>query len=148
MFTNAESDGRGAEDMAQDAVVGYFPVFVHPIEQHPKNLYRFLCLVQRPLRLHPERLSLLDLRRYGALFLLRVTLSPRPQALNLHAMSSDPECDRIDEVGESSLAEQEDISRRPIVVVNVVDVGFLRSEEDVITNDPRAYRCHHHPPAR
>ena len=53
--------------MAQDAVVGLFPVLVHPIEQHLKNLYRFLRLVKRPLRLHPARLSLLNLGRYGAL---------------------------------------------------------------------------------
>jgi len=53
--------------------------------------------------------------------------------LNFHAVLSDPEFDRIDEVGESPLAEQEDAPRRPTVVVNVVDVGFLRSNEDVTT---------------
>jgi hypothetical protein len=40
-------------------------------------------------------------------------------------VSRDPEPDRINEVGECSLAEQEDVSRRPIGVANVIDVGFL-----------------------
>jgi hypothetical protein len=39
--------------------------------------------------------------------------------------------DRISEVGESSPAEQEDISRRPTGVVGIVNIGFRRSDEDV-----------------
>ncbi len=46
-------------------------------------------------------------------------------------MSSDPELDRIDEIGERSPAKQEDVFRRPTGVANVVDVGFLGSDEDV-----------------
>jgi hypothetical protein len=41
------------------------------------------------------------------------------------------EFDLMNEVGEGSLAEQEDVSTRPIGVVNIVDVGFLGSDEDV-----------------
>ena len=46
-------------------------------------------------------------------------------------MSSDPEFDRISEVGEGSLAEQEDVSGGRTGVVNVVEVRFLRPDEDV-----------------
>ena len=51
-------------------------------------------------------------------------------------MLSDPDFDRINEVGESFPAEKEDISRRPIDVVDVVDVGLLGSDEG--TNPPPA----------
>ena len=37
----------------------------------------------------------------------------------------------FDEAGESSPAEQVDAFRRPAEVANVVDIGFLGSDEDV-----------------
>jgi len=46
-------------------------------------------------------------------------------------VSSDPEFDPIDEVGEGSLAEQEGVFTRPTGVENVVDVGFPGSDEDM-----------------
>jgi len=52
-------------------------------------------------------------------------------------MSSDPVFDAIDEVGEGSVAE--DVFTRPTGVVNVVDVAFPESDEDVtarITKGP------------
>jgi len=45
----------------------------------------------------------------------------------------DLEFDRIDEFGEISPAEQEDVFRSPTGAVDVVDVGFLGSNEDVTT---------------
>ena len=46
-------------------------------------------------------------------------------------MSSDPEFNRIDKVGETSPAEQEHVFNGPTGVANVVDVGFPGSDEDV-----------------
>src|ERR1700722_6783941 len=46
MLTDAESDGWGAEDMAEDAVVEFFPVLIDLIEQHSKCLHRLLHLLQ------------------------------------------------------------------------------------------------------
>jgi hypothetical protein len=131
MFTDAESDGWGVEDIAEDAVVEFLPVLIDLIEQHSKCLYRPLCLVQHPLSLNPGRRSLLNVDSVGASLPLLELFNLLPPALNHDAMSSDPEFDRIDEIAESSLAEQEDVFRRPTGVVNVVDVGFLGSDEDV-----------------
>ena len=80
---------------------------------------------------NPGRLSLLNVDRVGALLPLLETFNLLPPALNCDAVSSDPEFDRIDKVDESFPAEQEDVSRRPTGVANVVGVGFLGSEEDV-----------------
>jgi len=46
MLTDAESDGWGGEDMAEDAVVEFFPVLIDLIEQHSKCLHRLLHLLQ------------------------------------------------------------------------------------------------------
>jgi hypothetical protein len=54
-----------------------------------------------------------------------------PPALNHDAVSSNPDFDRIDEVGESSPAKEEDVSRRPTGVANVVYVACIGSDEDV-----------------
>jgi hypothetical protein len=131
MFTDAESDGWGVEDIAEDAVVEFLPVLIDPIEQHYKCLYRPLCLFQHPPSLNPGRRSLLNVDGVGAPLPLLELFNPLPPVLNRDAVSSDPEFDRIDEVDESFLAEQEDVFRRPTGVVNVVDVGFLGSKEDV-----------------
>jgi hypothetical protein len=58
--------------------------------------------------------------------------SLRPPAFNRDAVLSDPEFDRIDEVSETSLAEQEHVFSRPTGVVIVVDVGFPGSNEDAM----------------
>ena len=51
--------------------------------------------------------------------------------LNHDAVSSDPEFDRINKVGESFAAEQDHLSRRPTGAVNVVGVNLPGSEKDV-----------------
>jgi hypothetical protein len=60
------------------------------------------------------------------------------------AMSCDPEFYRIHEVSEGSIAKQEDVSGGRTMVVNIVDVGFLRPNEYVTgMTGPRAYCwCH------
>ncbi len=131
MFTDAESDGWGAEDVAEDAVVEFLPVFLDFIEQHSKRLRRLLRLVQQHLSLNPVRLSLLNVDSVGALLPLLESFNLLLPALNRDAVSSDPEFDRVDDIDERPPAEQEDISRRFIGVANVVDVGFLGSDEDV-----------------
>ena len=117
--------------MAENAVVEFSPVLFDPIEEHSKGFYRLLCLVQQPPSLDPGRLSLLNVDSVGALLLLLEPFNLLPPALDVETMFSDPEFDRIDEVGESSPAEREDVSRRPTGVANVVDVGLLGSDEDV-----------------
>jgi hypothetical protein len=47
-------------------------------------------------------------------------------------VSSDPELDQINKAGESSCAKQEDISRRPTGVINIVGVAFSRFDEDMM----------------
>ena len=97
MFTEAESNGWGTEDMAEDATVKFVPVLIDLIEQHPKRLYRLLCLVQQPLSLNPGRLSLLNVDSVGTPLPLLEPFNPLPPALNSDGVSSDPEFDRIDE---------------------------------------------------
>ena len=119
--------------MAKDAVVEFLPVIVDLMEQHSKCLYCPLCLVQHPLSLNLVSCSLLSINSIGAPRpLLQVEpFNLLPPVLNHDAMPSNPEFDRIDEVDESSLAKQDDIFRWPTGMVNVVDVGFLGSDEDV-----------------
>jgi len=131
MFIDAESDGWGAEDMAEEAVVEFFPVLIDLIEQHSKCLHPLSRLVQQPLSLNPGRLSFLDVDSVGAVLPLLEPFNLHPPALNRDAVSSDPEFDRIDEVGETSPARQEHVFSRPTGVANVVDVGFPGSDEDV-----------------
>jgi hypothetical protein len=38
MFTEAEIDGWGVKDMAEDAVVEFLPVLIDPIEQHSTSI--------------------------------------------------------------------------------------------------------------
>ncbi len=57
--TDAETDGWGAEDVSKDAVDGFFPVLVDPIEQRSK-CSRSRGLVEQPLSLDPGRLCLLS----------------------------------------------------------------------------------------
>ena len=131
MFSDAETDGWGAEDVAEDAVVQFLPVLFDLIEQRSKCLHRVLGLVQQPLSLDPGCLCLLNVDSVGALLPLHEPFNLLPPALNRDAVSSDPDFDRIDEVGEGSLAEQENVSGRRTRAANIVDVSFLRSDEDV-----------------
>ena len=71
-----------------------------------------------------------NLDSVGAVLPLLKPFNLRPPAFNRDAVLSDPEFDRIDEVSETSLAEQEHIFSRPTGVANVVDVGFPGSDED------------------
>jgi hypothetical protein len=131
MFTNAESDGWGAEDMAKDAVVEFLPVLIDLLEQQSKCLHRPLRLVQQSLNLDPGCLSLLNVDCVGALLSLLEFFNLLSPAFNCDPVLSDPKFELIDETGESSPAEQEDVSRRPTGVANVVDVSFLGPDEDV-----------------
>jgi hypothetical protein len=131
MFINTKSNGWGVEDMAEDMIIEFFLVLIDLIEQHSKCLYCPFCLVHHPLGLNLNCHSLLNINIIGApLPLLKVfnLLSP---VLNHEAMYSDPEFDQIDKVTESSLAKQKDIFRRHTMVVNIVDIGLLESNEDV-----------------
>jgi len=81
MFIDAESDGWGAEDIAEDAVVEFFPVLIDLIEQHSKCLHHLPRLVQQPLSLNPGHLSLLNVDSVGAVLPLlepfqRLTVMP------------------------------------------------------------------------
>ena len=123
MFTNAKSDGWGAEDVAKDTVVEFFPVLVDPIKQSSKCLHRVLGLVQRPATSESRSGPLLPSQ-------CRQCWCPSPSnlfppALNRDAVLFNPEFDLIDDVGEDSLAGQDDVSGRRAGVANVVDVGFL-----------------------
>ncbi len=60
---------------------------------------------------NPGRLSLLNVDSVGALFPLLEAFNLLPPALSRDAVLSDPEFDRINEVGEGSPAEQEDVFR-------------------------------------
>ena len=44
MLIDAESDGWGVEDMAEDAVVEFITVPIHLIEQRSKCLHCLVCL--------------------------------------------------------------------------------------------------------
>ena len=46
LLTDAETDGWGAEDVANNTVVDFLPLLVDPIEQPFKFLHRLLRLVQ------------------------------------------------------------------------------------------------------
>jgi len=77
------------------------------------------------------RLSLLNVDSVGAFLPLFEPFNLTPPALNRDAVSTDLEFDRIDEVDESSPAEQEDVSRRPTGVANVVDVMVFISRKSL-----------------
>ena len=131
VFTNTKTDGWRAEDVAKDMVTKYFPVLVDLIEKCCECLHCVLGLVQQPLSLDPGCLCLLSANSVGTLLPLHEIFNLSPPELNSDAVSSNPEFDRINKVGEGSLAEQEDFSGRHTGVVNVVDVGFLWSNEDM-----------------
>ena len=82
MFTDAESDGWGA-------VVEFFSVRFHLIEQYFKCLHRFVRFVQYPLSLNPCRLGLLNVDSVGIslnpsiCFLQSLTLMPCLPILSL-----------------------------------------------------------------
>ena len=110
-----------ARRVANNTVVEKFPVLFDSIEQRFRCLCRVLGLVQK----------LLNIDSVGALLPLHEPFNLLPPALNRDAVSSDPDFDRFDEVGEGSLAEQVDVSGRRTGVANIVDVGFLRSDADL-----------------
>jgi hypothetical protein len=58
-----------------------------------------------------------------------------PPALYRDAVMTNPDFDRIDEVGEGSLAEQDDVSSRPAGVVNILDVGVVGGDDDVAAGE-------------
>ncbi len=68
---------------------------------------------------------------FSALLPLHESYNLFPPALNRAVVSFNPEFDRTNKVGEGSLTEQEDVSGRRTSVANVVDIGFLRSNEDM-----------------
>ena len=132
LLTNTKTGGWGVEDAAKDAVAKFLPVLVDLIEQHFKCNHHHLSLVQQPLSLNPGCLGLHNVDSLGALLPLLKPFNLLPPALSRDAMSSDPELDQIDKVGEGSLAKQEDVLSRPTGMVNVVNVdGFLGSNEDM-----------------
>ena len=125
MRPDTKSDGRGAEDMAEDTVVGLFPVLMDLVEQLSECIYRRLRVAHQPLS-HDTICP--SLRNVGGVGALLPTLEPSnltPPALYRDAVTTDPDYDRIDEVIKGNLAEQEDVSFRRTGVVNVVDVGVL-----------------------
>ena len=46
LLTDAETDGWGVDDMANDTVVDFLPLLVDLIEQPSKFLHRLLRIVQ------------------------------------------------------------------------------------------------------
>jgi hypothetical protein len=144
LLTDAETDGWGSEDVTKDAVIELLPVLVDLTEQRYKCHHRLLRLGQQPLGPNPGPLGLLNIDNVGDLLPLLEPFNPLPPVLSCEAVSSDPEFDRIDELGESSLAEQEDVFTRATGVVNVVNVGFLGSDEDVTARKAQEVcRCRH-----
>ena len=96
-----------------------------------------LGLVQRPLSLDLGQLFPLEVDSVSALLPLREPFYLIPPVLSHDAVSSNPDFDRIDEVGEGSLAEWKDVFGRRTGVANVVDFGSLRSDEDVTARKAR-----------
>jgi hypothetical protein len=128
MRPDPESDGWGAEDMAEEAVVGLSPVPIDLLEQPFQCIHRRLRVVHQPL-IHDKIFP--SLRNVGGVSALLPTLelsNLTPPELYLDAVISDPEFDRIESTRSSklgSLAEQEDVSSRRTGVVNVVEVDVL-----------------------
>lgn len=122
MRPDAESDGWGTEDMAEDAVIRLAPVLIDLVEQLSECIYRHLRFVHQPLS-HDTICP--SLRSVGALLSTLEPSNLTPPALYRDVVTTDPDFDRINKVIEGYLAEQEDVSSRRTRVVNVVDVGVL-----------------------
>src|SRR6266849_9083088 len=90
---DAESDGWGAEDMAEDAVVGLVPVLIDLVEQLSECIHRHLRIVHQPLS-HDTHCP--SLRNVGGVGALLPTLEPSnltPPALYRDAVTTDPDFD-------------------------------------------------------
>ena len=111
--------------MAEDAVVGLDPVLIDLIEQLSECSHRCLRVVHQPLSHETICPSTRNVGGVGALPPTLETSILAPPALYRNTVTTDPDFDRVDKVGEGSPAEQDDVSSRPTGVGNVVDIGVL-----------------------
>lgn len=100
-------------------------------------------LVQQPLSLNLGLSSHLNIDSVGALLRLLELFNLTPPA-HVDTVAFDDKSDRIDEVGECSVAKQENVFRRTGVVIVFNVRKFERADEDVAASymkGTRAYRC-------
>ena len=109
----------------------FFSVLNNLIAEYSKYFYRLLRLVQKPLSLNPGLSGNLNVDSVSALFHLLELFNLTPPARSFDTVIFDHKSDRIGEVGECFVAEQEDVFRRRNGMVIVFNVRkFARSDED------------------